>query len=111
VRALARPAPGAAWLHDTPRPRAPCCARRRSLVAATGPPAHVNSQNSCTNSIDKGVSRSYVPLNEPCHKPIKRVQGILTSTSDAGAAPGELAPSVLSGGACVGGAVSERGVR
>jgi hypothetical protein len=36
----------------------------------------LSKQSSCTNSIDKGISRSYVPLNKPRHELIKVVQGL-----------------------------------
>jgi hypothetical protein len=35
----------------------------------------VGKQNSCTNLIDKGISKTYVPPNTPCQKPIKRGKG------------------------------------
>ena len=34
------------------------------------------AESLCTTQIKKGVSRSYVPLNKPCHTPVKGVKEV-----------------------------------
>jgi hypothetical protein len=47
----------------------------RRALRARCLPGTSQEQNSCTNSIDKGLLRSYVPLNKDCVEPIKGVKG------------------------------------
>ena len=52
--------------------------KRRSSPPRPPPAARCSSSqehNSCTNSIDEGFLRSYVPVNKDCVKPIKGVKG------------------------------------